>query len=443
MNLFGLSWKSVLYKPWSTLLSVLLFALGIGLVVFLFLLQKQVQDNFKKNMAGIDLVIGAKGSPLQLVMSSMYHIDAPTGNISLKDIRPFLKPKHPFIEQAVPMALGDSYRGYRIVGTTNNFLSLYNAEVATGKIWENDLEVTAGAAVADALGLKIGDEFHSSHGFDHSDHATHDDTSLKIVGILKPTGSIADQLLLTTPQSFWITHSHGTNKGKTASLREEIDAHSDHDHDHHHDHDHTHQHDNTITHKHDNTALLDAPDDAEITSILIKYRGHSINTLNMPRKVNEKKGLQAASPAIELNRLYSLMGNAEMTLKILAWLIIVVSGLSVFIALLSSLRKRRYELAIMRTMGGSRRQLFTLIILEGLLIAFLGYLLGLLLGHFGMYLMANNLEDAYRYSFSTRLFLVQEVWLLFAALLLGFLAALLPAAQAALTDISQTLSRDN
>ncbi len=476
MNLFNLSWKSILHKPWATLLSVLLFALGIGLVTFLLLLQKQVQDNFKKNLAGIDLVIGAKGSPLQLVMSSMYHIDAPTGNIRLSDVRPYLKPNHPFIEQAIPLALGDSYRGYRLVGTTPDFFNLYKAKIATGQSYSNNLEVTAGAAVADALDLQIGDQFHSSHGFDHSDHATHDETTFKIVGILQPTGAIIDQLLLTTPQSFWLTHGKGEERGEG------------------HQHDNTQhdegisniegnnpqpvtpnsqpttrnpQHDEGISNiehritndegnnpqpvtpnsqpatrnpQHINT-LHSAPDNAEITALLVKFRGRNFQALSMPRKVNKVEGLQAATPAIEINRLYSLMHNAEMTLRVLAGVIIVVSGLSIFIALFSSLRKRRYELALMRVMGAGASRLFLLIILEGLLIAILGCIAGLMLGHLGMYFLAQTLEDAYRYSFSAWHFLREEWLLISAALGIGFLAALLPAIQAARTDISTTLTK--
>ena len=117
MTLVGISWKNILFRPFNTLLIIILFALGIGLISFLLLIEKQIQDKFEKNQAGIQLVVGAKGSPLQLILCSMYHIDAPTGNILLKDAAPFLNPKHPIIAKAVPLSLGDSYNGHRIVGT--------------------------------------------------------------------------------------------------------------------------------------------------------------------------------------------------------------------------------------------------------------------------------------------------------------------------------------
>ena len=148
MNLLQLSWKNLTFKPLSMLLSVVLFALGVGLISLLFLLNNQLEKNFEKNLAGVDLVVGAKGSPLQLILSSMYHIDAPTGNITLKEARPFLNPKHPLIKQAIPLSMGDSYRAYRIVGTTPEILEFYEAEVAEGKIWKSNFEVTIGASFA-------------------------------------------------------------------------------------------------------------------------------------------------------------------------------------------------------------------------------------------------------------------------------------------------------
>ena len=169
MNLLTLSWKNLINKPLNLFLNVVLFALGIGLVSFLLLVNKQLGDKFEKNLAGIDMVIGAKGSPLQLILSSMYHVDAPTGNIPLKAAKPFLNPKHPLIKSAIPLSLGDNYKGYRIVGTTDKILGLYNAEVGEGKLWSRDFECVIGANVAAEQGLKLGSAFHSAHGLVHDD----------------------------------------------------------------------------------------------------------------------------------------------------------------------------------------------------------------------------------------------------------------------------------
>jgi putative ABC transport system permease protein len=229
MNLIRLSWKNITFKPLNSLLSILLFALGIGLISLLLLLQKQLQENFENNLAGVDLVVGAKGSPLQLILCSMYHVDAPTGNISLAEARPFLNPKHPIVEEAIPLSLGDNYRDYRIVGTTQNILDWYGAAIATGEVWQRNFEVTIGAQVASDLEMQIGSEFNSSHGMVTSEEIDHShDQTFTVVGILKPTGTVIDQLILTTPQSFWLVHDHEEEE-EVAETEEDHD-HEGHDH---------------------------------------------------------------------------------------------------------------------------------------------------------------------------------------------------------------------
>lgn len=422
MNLFALSWKNLINKPLSLLLSLVLFSLGVGLVSLLLLVTRQLEDKFEKNLAGIDLVIGAKGSPLQLILSGMYHIDAPTGNIPISEVRPFLNPRHPLIQRAVPLSLGDSYRNYRIVGTTPAFFDLYQAAIAEGRSFENVMEAVAGAEAARSLGLNIGDTFHSSHGLAEDEDMEHQESTFTLCGILKPTGSVADQLLLTPAQSIWAVHDHG-------SVFDEAETESHEDHEDHEDHE-------TID---ISRPLTDYPD-KDITSLLIQFKGRNIQTLNMQRSINENTDLQAATPAIEITRLYTLMGLGADALRWLAFVIIAVSGLSIFISLYSSLKDRRYELALMRTMGASPFTLFTLIILEGLFLAIMGYLIGMLLSHGGMHLLAGFMKDAYRYTFTGTQFLKEEGFLLLGALAVGFLASVIPAFQASHTDIHETLA---
>lgn len=455
MNALKLSWKNLTYKPLSMLLSIVLFSLGIGLISLLLLLEHQLKRNFEKNLAGIDLVVGAKGSPLQLILNSMYHIDAPTGNISLKEAKPFLNPNHPLIKQAIPISLGDNLKGYRIVGTTPDILMLYDGQISDGKIWERNFEVTIGASVAQELGIGLGYEFKSSHGFVEDEYQKHDHAkAFQVVGILKPTGTVLDQLILTTTQSFWLVHEH-----KESEDHEEAEVHAEEDHHEaeaeHDDHEKMHEvgepHDHDAEHDRDHDLeaelnalpkpLLEENDTAEITSLLLQFRGRNFQALNMQRNINENTDLQAATPAIEINRLFSLMDTGEQALRMLAGVIIFVSGLSVFISLYNSLKERKYELALMRVMGAGRAGLFFLIITEGVLLAIAGFLIGMVLSHSGMQILAGNMKDAYRYSFSGWPFLNQEWYLLFGALVIGFLAAVIPAIQAARTDISETLAQ--
>ena len=165
MNLIKLAWKNSVHNPLNLLLNLILLTLGIGLISFILSINTQLKDKFDKNLADIDLVIGAKGSPLQLILSSMYHIDSPTGNISIGECKAFLRDGHPLIKRSVPLSMGDNYKGFRIIGTDHAILELYNAEIETGEYWSNLLEVTVGASVARELNLELGSTFKSSHGF--------------------------------------------------------------------------------------------------------------------------------------------------------------------------------------------------------------------------------------------------------------------------------------
>lgn len=395
-----LSWKHLLHKPAQLTLNLVLLALSTALIAGVLLFNRMVTDRLDRNLAGIDLVLGAKGSPLQLILAGMYHIDVPTGNIPLDAVRPFMRQGHPLIDRAVPLSLGDSYQGYRIVGTDSNFLALYDLKLTQGQLAVLPMDILAGAAVAKALKLSIGQTFQSVHGLDDNDDLIHEDgPAFRVVGILAPSGTVADQLLLTPLESVWMVHDHGG-----------------------HDHEEGHE-----------------DEEKEITTVLIQYKVRNHLTLNLPRNINENTEMMAASPAMEMNRLYLLMGAGTDLLHILAWIILCVSGLSIFVSLYSSLQARRYELALLRVMGSSPGGLFRLIIQEGFLLAMAGGLLGFLLAHFGIWAAGNFLEAEWNYAFDAWIFLPEEGWLFLGVLIFGVLAALVPAWQSRKVDIANTL----
>lgn len=477
MKILKLAYRNIIHNPLNLILSIILFGLGIGLINFLFLFNTQLKTKFDSNLADIDLVIGAKGSPLQMILSSMYHIDNPTGNISIDEAKAFLNPRHPLIKAAVPLSLGDSYKSYRIVGSTDSLLSFYGAEVEDGRIYNKDFEVTIGRAVADDTGLKIGDTFTSSHGFNDDADLAHDHAAFLVVGVLEGVGNVIDQLIVTNPSTVWNVHDHESE----VQVVEEEDSHAGHDHgeDEHegHDHDHAgHDHDDDDHSSHDhsshdhsehdhsehdheghdhsahgesghsvpfartNTELLNYPE-KDITSILIKFKSRTnFQALSMPRAINENTDMQAASPAIEINRLYSMIGVGREMIKWLAFLIAFISAVSIFIVLYKSMRERKYELALLRVMGGSRSNLFQLIIFEGLILTSIGFLVGFLLSHLGMEILANSLKSSYKYSFSGFHFMQSELILFGVSLLIGLVASLIPAIKAAKTDIHSTLT---
>ncbi|MTB51008.1 ABC transporter permease [Lewinella sp. W8] len=431
MNLIRLAWKNLTYKPLNALLGILLFALSVGLVSLLLSLRKQADEQFDANLAGVNLVVGAKGSPLNLVLNSMYHLGYPNGNVSLGEVRAFLNPRHPLIEAALPLSLGDGYRGYRIVGTVPDILDWYGAEIGRGEVWQHDFEVVVGPNVVANTGLKMGDTFRSAHGIvDEGEDAMEHEGEFKVVGILAESGTVLDDVILTTNPTYWHTHDHG---GGAEDHQE--DDHADHDHDDHEHADHAdHNHVGGIQ------QLLEAAEDKELTSILVRYKGINARTMSFARNINDNTDLLAAEPPYQINEVRRQFDNGQRILRILVIAIIIVSALSIFISLFSSLRDRRYELAMLRVMGSGRGGLFGLIVLEGLFVAAIGALAGLLLSHGILAVMANNIRDDFRYQLDAWRFLPEEGWMFLGALALGFLAAVIPAIQAARTDIGETLT---
>lgn len=436
MSIIRLAWRNIITNPLNLLLSIILFGLGVGLISFLLLFNTQLKEKFDKNLAEIDLVVGAKGSPLQMILCNMYHIDNPTGNIEIKNGASLFNPNHPLIKNAIPLSLGDNYKSYRIVGTNHDIVTLYGGAIKEGSLWAKDFEVSIGKAVADDTGLKIGDKFVSAHGFVDDVDLSHDDAAFVVVGILEGTGSVLDQLILTNTATIWAVHHHEGEDGAGDAAAEDDHDHEGEDHNHH----EVTQIEGDHLHDNSNADLLSHPDQS-ITAVLIQYKNRTnFQTLNFGRNINENTEMQSASPAIEINRLYNMVGVGTDALQALALLIALVSAFSIFISLFKSMRERRYELALMRVMGANRWKVFSLILIEGIILSIIGFMVGTLLCHIGMEIMATYLKSSFRYSFTGWKFLNEEWWVLGISLLLGILAALIPAIQAARADIHKILS---
>lgn len=405
MSPFKISWKNIWSKPLNAALNILLIAFGTAILTVLLLASTQIEDKLDKNSKDIDLVVGAKGSPLQLILSSIYYIDFPTGNIPMKEAQKLMK--NPFVKRAVPLALGDNYNGVRIVGTDSNYISLYGLKTESGKFWQADLEATIGANVAKEQNLKVGDTFFGGHGLtemkdEHKDHA------YKVVGILAPQQNVTDNLILTGIGSVWKMHG---DEGET---------------------DEHHDHEGETDHAHD--------EDREFTSLLIQYRSPMAVAM-FPMMVNQTTNLQAASPAQESTRLFSLIGVGIDTLQWFAVLIMFIAAISVFVNLYNSLKERSYDLAIMRTLGASKGKLFSLIILEGLILTLIGTIIGVVLGHSILHLIGNYQESS-QAKMNGLLFIKEEFYLLVAGLFIGMVASIIPAIQAYRSNISKILAKN-
>ena len=425
MNLIKISTNNLKDKPLTTSLSILLMALGIAIISLLLLAGKQIEEKFSRNVAGIDMVVGAKGSPLQLILASIYQIDSPTGNISMEEANRLTR--SPLVKSTIPLSMGDSYQGYRIVGSNEKYLAHFQAEFETGKVFSKAMEMVVGSKVAKNLGLKVGDIFASQHGFDGEGKA-HEEKQFKVVGILKTTNSVLDALLITPLESVWAVHDehHEEEVGKglnALKLLEEdnVGANSIRPHD-----------------EHDVGANSIRPSQ-EITSLLVKFRNPAIGMM-MARSINQNSTLQTATPAIEINRLFALLGVGVDALKWIALVIIIVSGLSVFVSLYNSLKERKYEMALMLSMGASRTKLFLLLLLEGLIISVIGFIIGIFLSRFGLWIMSENVEQNFHYDFNVLSLLTEEFYLFLGALFIGLLAAAMPSLGIYNIDISKTLA---
>ena len=203
MNIFKLSFKNIFHKPVGTILSIVLLTLAVGIISILIHVNSSIENQMNKNLKGIDMVVGAKGSPLQLILSSVYHVDSPTGNISLADAKSITNNR--MVKNSTKLSFGDNHKGFKIVGTEKSVLELYNCNIENGRVWEKSLEAVVGKKAAEILNLKIGDEFISTHGLgDYGE--SHEDSKFKVVGVLDYSGSVDDQLILTSLKSVWDIH---------------------------------------------------------------------------------------------------------------------------------------------------------------------------------------------------------------------------------------------
>ena len=412
MTLLGLAARNIKSKALSSLLSVFLFGFGISIIVLILLTSFHLKKEITKNANGIDLVIGAKGSPMQLILANIFHVDFPTGNISLKESAQISKNR--LIQSAIPLSLGDSYSGYRIVGTTNAYLEQYHGIFQSGEWQEQKMTAVLGSEVQAALGFQIGNEFHSTHGLAETG-AGHDEHAFKVAGVLEKTGTVIDQLILVSIETVWDVHGHE-------------EGHVEHS-------DSLHQ-------------TMDIPwlgltitkkqfEEEEITALLIKYAS-PMAAIRLPQMVNKGSNFQAASPAFETARLFSILETGIEAMNLLGLVIIVISAVSVFIALVNSLKERKHELAIMRTMGASEKQLFLLVMLEGLLLTILGILLGFLMAHGGVYVLGYFVDTL---NIDGLFFVSEELDVLAGALVVGMFSAIIPAIMAFKSTISETLAK--
>lgn len=389
MRIGGLAFAYLASRPLLSALNAAMLALGVATITFLLLVTQQAEERLARDARPVDLVVGAKGSPLQLILSTVFHVDVPTGNIGLAEARAAVAT--PMVASATPIALGDSFRGHRIVGTDASFLELYGAKLARGIPWADEMEAVVGSDVARRHGLDPGAELTGSHGLAAAGPA-HDDHPYRVVGILAPTGTVIDRLVVTSVESVW--HVHGHHAGQRP----------------------------------------------EITALLVRYAS-PLAAAMLPRGINANTPMQAASPAYESARLLELFGVGIETLRWFAIVLMTSAALSLFIALSSALQERRYDLALLRTLGASPALLALLTLVEGVTLLLAGVILGLASGHVATHALGLWLAGSGSLPFTGLTWVAGEVILAATVLAVGALTCLVPAVQAYFSDPASLLAK--
>ncbi len=387
MNFWYFVWKNSWKKPLASILTLALFALGTTLILSVSSAKMQMEEQVKKNLAGVDMIVGAKGSPLQLVLSSLFHIDFPTGNIKLSILEKVIK--NPLVKDHLPLSMGDNYQGFRIIGTEENFLNWFSLNLKEGKSWDSEFEAVVGSTVARDLGLKIGDEFHSAHGFE-SEGMDHDHEHIHVVGILEESGTANDVLIFVSTSTVWGVHGLGKDE------------------------------------------------ESEVTAALIRFRNPG-GVVSFPRTLKRFPEIMAVSPSFEVNRLFLVFKPLGDFLKILAWVIMGISSLSIVFSLWNTMKERNYEIALVRVLGGSRQKVFVSMILEGLLLSVQGFLIGLILSWFTSQLIFQLALPGFQREGAWYSFSEVELFLFFWVLFLGLASAAIPAFVGSRQNISKVL----
>jgi putative ABC transport system permease protein len=406
VNVFGLSWRYLWSRPLATTLNLVLLSLGLASMAFVIIVSDQAQRAFQRDLAGIDLVVGAKGSPMQLILAGVFHIDVPPGNIPLAEAQALAR--HPQVAQLIPLSLGDNLLGFRIVGTTPAYLAHYGVQLAQGAGWSAPMQAVLGAQVALTTSLVSGQAFEGSHGLG-AGGAVHGATPYTVSGVLAPCGCVLDRLILTATESVWQVHddTHATDdmdESERAELAEALAA------------------------------------DREITLALLRYNT-PLAAASMPRFVNRSTSMQAASPAMEISRLLNMVGVGTQALRALAAVLLAVAGLAVFIALWCAVHERRHDLAMLRMLGAPPHRVALLLLLEAVWLAALACVVGLLAAHGMVALIGQWLLDSQSLSVSGWPWVSAEGWVPLLALGVAVVAAILPVASVYRIDVIQLLNQ--
>ncbi len=429
MSLWHIAWSYLWNRKLTTGLTILSVALGVGLIYSVLTLREETRKRFEEEGQSFDVVVGAKGSPLQLVLSALYFMDVPTGNIKLSDYEGIKA--HEDVAAAFPINMGDTYHGYRIVGTIKELFDYTWTSSSTGETrkpfnfaegqaFEKPMQAVLGSTVARTEGLKIGDTFVGAHGFTQMPEGmqeVHEGHPYTVVGILAPSGSPNDRAVFCTMDSVWEVHAH-------------------------HDHGKEEAHE-AEAHKEAETHKEGEPKDAskEVTAVLVSLQSAALR-FQFVEYANDTYNAMATIPINQIANLYmNVLGTVKSVLLAVGYLVVAISAISILIGLYLSIIQRKRDLAVMRALGASAYEIVGSVLIEAFLVTLLGIVAGWIVGNIVAWAVGLYLQ--YRYGLTIGIFgmLTNEEIAAFATVgLVGIIAGIVPAWQAYRTDVARDLA---
>ena len=357
MNLLGLAWRSLLNRRFAVILTICTIALSIALLVLVEQLRSEVRQGFHRSVSGVDLIVGARTAPVQLLLYSVFGIGDATNDISWQTYAELSE--LPEVEWAIPMALGDSHRGFRVMGTSDAFFEQYrfgnreSLRMAEGRVFEDLFDVVVGAQVARRLGYGLGEQIVLAHGTGNVALQSHDNHPFTVTGILAPTGTPVDQQLyvsLAAHRAIHIGWESGVQR-PGAGIDPDLAR-----------------------------ARVDELRPNSVTAILLGLTTRAA-VFGLQRRINEyrQEPLSGIMPGITLQQLWRITGLAEQVLRVVAGLVVLAGLLGMLTVLLTTLNERRREMAILRANGARPWQIASLLVFEAGLIAAAGIVLGVAL----------------------------------------------------------------
>ncbi len=435
MSLFKIAWRSIQQRGLASALTGFSMALGVALVVAVLVIHHVVQDAFQRNAGlGYDMIVGAKGGKLQLVLNTVYHLSTPVENIPYSYLKEFTTGAYKdYVGKVVPYCLGDNYEGYRVVATTPEIFEneFYTEDekytFAQGRNFKQDkfFEGVVGALAARRLGLKVGDTFRPAHGV-MNDGLGHKHDAFTVVGILAPTGTPNDRALFINMEGFYLLENHAKPvPGEPEPTAKAEAKHEDHDHDHNDEHDH---HEPLPENK------------REVTALLVRAK-NTTASMFLPNKINEANIAQAVSPIREIRGLFDVIVEPIQWLLLgLTVLIVIVSGIGILVSIYNSMSERRREIGVMRALGARRSTVMSIIMLESVLLSLGGGVVGWLMGRGLIATLSPVIVAQTGVSIGFAPLMSSELFLIPGLICLSALVGYLPAMTAYRTDVARALA---